>query len=85
MNTINSKDLINKYDEIAQYCKKSKEAAYIDVNGNHDLVMMDIDVYNQLNEKLNLLTKLLEAENDIDIGAVKEICFTFEDLRNKLK
>lgn len=49
------------YEEISQLCKKEKEPVFLTKAGHGDLVVMDIDVYDQRERRLELREKLLEV------------------------
>ena len=54
-----SSDLRNKYSEISQFCHEHKEPVYITKNGQGDLAVMSIEVYERLVGRFELY-KLLD-------------------------
>lgn len=85
MSTIRpSSELRNKYNEMASFCRKTKEPVYITVNGRGDTVLLNNEVFDQLIAELNLLKMLAESEADIRDGKVAPIKQTFDDIRKKL-
>lgn len=50
------------YNEIANLCKETQEPVFLTRNGEGDLVVMDIAVYNQREKQLELREKLVEVE-----------------------
>lgn len=56
-----STSLRNEYNEISSYCKEKEQPVYITKNGEGDLVVMSIDLYNSREEQLEIREKLLEA------------------------
>lgn len=44
-------ELRTNYKEISNYCHESKEPVYITKNGHGDLVVLDIDIYEELINK----------------------------------
>ena len=86
MNNIRpSSDLINKYSEISNLCKESKEAVYITVNGRGDTVLLGYENYLKIQAELELLKNLAEAEEDVRLGRVANAKESFDELRNKLE
>ena len=60
-----SSDLRNKYKEISSICKEKKKPVFITVNGRGDTVLLDIEVYEKMQEELEMYKILAEAEEDI--------------------
>lgn len=52
------------YNDIAQLCKDSGEPVYLTKNGEGDLVVMDIEAFEQREKMLDLREKLLLVEED---------------------
>lgn len=50
------------YTEIANLCKETGEPVFLTKNGEGDLVVMDITVYDQREKQLELREKLVEIE-----------------------
>lgn len=50
------------YTEIANLCKETGEPVFLTKNGEGDLVVMDIAVYDQREKQLELREKLIEIE-----------------------
>lgn len=50
------------YNEIAKLCKETQEPVFLTRNGEGDLVVMDIAVYDQREKQLELREKLVEVE-----------------------
>ena len=63
-----SSDLRNNYSEISQLCKESGEPVYITVNGKGDLAVMDLQKYDELIFRMEIIEKVLMAEKDFDEG-----------------
>ena len=57
------KDLKNT-SEISELCHKSEEPIYITKNGYGDMVLMNIEFYESLIERINTTILLNEALND---------------------
>ena len=50
------------YTEIANLCKETGEPVFLTKNGEGDLVVMDIAVYDQREKQLELREKLVERQ-----------------------
>lgn len=57
------------YNEIADLCKATGEPVYLTKNGEGDLVVMDIDSFDQKTKRLELREKLLEIAEQRSRGA----------------
>lgn len=55
-------DLRNNFNQIAELCHNEKEPVFITKNGEGDLVVMSIALYEQQQALLDLYQKLGEAE-----------------------
>lgn len=64
MNIRPSAAIRQKYNEIAEMCKKTKEPVFLTKNGEGDLVVMDIETYNRREKMLKLREELLSVEED---------------------
>lgn len=83
MPTIRSiSDLRNRADEISRICHATAEPVFITKNGREDLVVMSQAAYEQDQARLELYSKLdeAEAESEAGRGAVAH-----EDLMARLK
>jgi prevent-host-death family protein len=79
-----SAELRNKYNEISNLCKETREPVYITVNGHGDTVILSLEQFNQMQAELELLKMLAESEEDVRNGRVSSIENTFNDIRRKL-
>ena len=80
-----SAELRNKYNEISNLCKETREAVYITVNGHGDTVILSLEQFNQMQAELELLKMLSESEDDVRNNRVKPVNDTFNDIRKKLE
>ncbi|MBQ7641307.1 MAG: type II toxin-antitoxin system Phd/YefM family antitoxin [Acholeplasmatales bacterium] len=80
-----SAELRNKYNEISNLCKETREPVYITVNGHGDTVILSLEQFNQMQAELELLKMLAESEEDVRNGRVSPIENTFNDIRKKLE
>ena len=53
-----SADLRNKYNEISTFCREYNEPVFITKNGEGDLAVMSIDVYEELTNRYKLYEAL---------------------------
>lgn len=84
MNIRPSAELRNKYNEISNFCRETKEPIYITVNGRGDTVVMNITEFENMKAELELLRSLSEAEDDVANDRVSSIEDTFTDIRLNL-
>ena len=76
-----SADLRNKYNEISQFCRDSKEPVFITKNGHGDLAVMSIELYRRLTGRAELYRLIDEGLDDIKNGRVEP----FEDVMRELR
>lgn len=57
------------YNEISELCKSTGEPVYLTKNGEGDLVVMDIQAFNQREKMLALQEQLLNIERERINGA----------------
>ena len=79
-----SAELRNKYNEISNLCKETREPIYITVNGHGDTVILSLEQFNQMQAELELLKTLAESEEDVRNGRVAPVEGLFNDIRKKL-
>ncbi|MBE6031224.1 MAG: type II toxin-antitoxin system Phd/YefM family antitoxin [Clostridiales bacterium] len=69
--------------EISEMCRVSNEPIYITKNGYGDMVIMNIEVYNQI-KTFNEIYKNIEiSEKQIAEGRVKDAMESLNSLRSK--
>ncbi|MHB8063552.1 MAG: type II toxin-antitoxin system Phd/YefM family antitoxin [Ruminiclostridium sp.] len=61
-------DLRNNSNEISEFCRTVREPVFITKNGVGDMVVMNIEVYENQQAQLELYSKLAEAEAEILSG-----------------
>ena len=64
----NSADLQNNLNEIREFCQNYREPIFLTNNGQGELAVMSIDVYEELNGKLELYQVILKGLNQIKNG-----------------
>ena len=62
MNIRPSAAIRQNYNEIADMCRKTEEPVFLTKNGEGDLVVMDIAVYDRREKQLELRERLVEVE-----------------------
>ena len=62
-------DLRNSSNEISEFCRTTRDPVFITKNGIGDMVVMSIEAYEQQQARLELYSKLGEAEAEIASGA----------------
>lgn len=70
------------YNSISKLAKETKQPIFLTKNGEGDLVVMDIDVYDQRVRQLELREKLVEIEEKRKAG-VKD--FSAREVSRELK
>ncbi len=80
-----SADLRNHYNEIAEGCRKNREAVFITKNGREDTVLIGSVDYRRMKAELELMKLLAESDEDIREGRVAPLAGTFDEMREALK
>ncbi|MCL2248175.1 MAG: type II toxin-antitoxin system prevent-host-death family antitoxin [Oscillospiraceae bacterium] len=80
-----STDLRNNYNDISTFCHKHQEPVFITKNGQGDLAVMSIDLYEVLNGKLELYQQLAEGRAAINEGRKRPLDEAMQDLRKQAK
>jgi PHD/YefM family antitoxin component YafN of YafNO toxin-antitoxin module len=83
-----SSDLRNSYNEISDYCHENNQPVFLTKNGEGDLAVMSIDLFNELAARCFLYAELEKAEDDFkhDRTVSEEDFFTFlHDTKERYK
>ena len=75
-------DLRNNFNQISEICHKEQEPVFITKNGEGDMVVMSLALYEQQQAQLELYQKLSEAEAQSLAGLPT---ISHKDLMKKLK
>jgi prevent-host-death family protein len=75
-------DLRNNFTSISFECHENGEPVYLTKNGKGDLVVMSIDEFEKLQGKLELYSKLSEAETLANSG---DEGISHKEMMNKLR
>ena len=76
------KDLKNT-SEISVICHKSEEPIYITKNGYGDMVIMSMEVYQSIMQKVEVYKDVEVSELQIEAGQVREARAALADMREK--
>jgi PHD/YefM family antitoxin component YafN of YafNO toxin-antitoxin module len=79
-----STDLRNNYNEISTFCHTYPETVFITKNGQGDLAVMSIDVYESLVARQQLSALLDEGIRDIREGRHQPYQEAIRELRTEL-
>jgi len=80
-----STDLRNNYNDISTFCHQNREPVFITKNGQGDLAVMSIDLYEMLNHKLELYRLLSEGRTAVGEGRKRPLDEAIHDLRESVK
>jgi PHD/YefM family antitoxin component YafN of YafNO toxin-antitoxin module len=78
----NSADLLNSFNEIREFCQNYKEPIFLTNNGQGELAVMSIDVYEELVGKIQLYHALQMGLDQINNGEIIEEEEMMETLNN---
>jgi len=78
----NSVDLLNNFNEIREFCQNYKEPIFLTNNGQGELAVMSIDVYEELVGKIELYHALQMGLDQINNGEIIEEEEMMETLNN---
>lgn len=78
-----SAELRNKYKEISDFCRDTREPVYITVNGRGDTVILNIEEYNLMIKKMELLQMIVDAEADVKSGRTMPADDVMQSLKQK--
>ena len=77
-----STSLRNQYNEISNKCKQVAEPIFVTKNGEGDMVIMSLELYERERELLKLKERLLDIEIEQKSGAKY---YSLEELNNALR
>ena len=75
-------DMRNKFNAVSEICHKEQEPIFLTKNGQGDLVVMSIELYERQQALLELYEKLGEAESE---SKENETAIAHRDLMMKLR
>ena len=77
------KDLKNT-SEISDLCHKTDEPVYVTKNGYGDMVIMSMEKFENVSERLKMSQSLMTSEQQIKEGRVKDARESFASVREKI-
>ena len=80
-----SRELIENYDEIAELCRTSSKPVFLTRDGKNDMVIMDIETYDQREDDLALGESILQAEIELRSGAGLTLDELAASMRNAIE
>jgi prevent-host-death family protein len=83
-NIKSSTDLRNHYNEISAFCHKSQEPVFITKNGQGDLAVMSIEIFDALSGKLELYRLLDEGRAAAKEGRKRPLADVMRDLKQNI-
>ena len=79
-----STELRNNYNEISTFCHESREPVFITKNGKGDLAVMSIEVFDQLNSRLELYRMLDEGRAAVKAGKKRHLSDVMKDIKQEI-
>lgn len=79
-----STDLRNSYNEISSFCHENGEPVFITKNGQGDLAVMSVELYEMLSGKLELYRLLDEGRTAVKEGKTRPLADVMKDLRQEI-
>ena len=83
-NIKSSTELRNKYNEISKFCHENREPVFITKNGQGDLAVMSIEIFEQLNGKLELYRLLDEGRTAVKDGRKRPLAEVMHDIKQEI-
>ncbi|MCL2081763.1 MAG: type II toxin-antitoxin system Phd/YefM family antitoxin [Oscillospiraceae bacterium] len=72
------------YNDISSFCNDNREPMFITKNGQGDLAVMSIEMYENLNGKQELYRLLDEGMADIQAGRVRHYNEVFDEIEQEI-
>lgn len=83
-NIRSSTSLRNNYNDISSFCRENREPVFITKNGQGDLAVMSIEMYEILNGKLELYKLLDEGRAASKAGKLRPYEDVFNDIEQDI-
>ena len=83
-NIRSSTSLRNNYNEISAFCHENREPVFITKNGQGDLAVMSIDLYEMLSGRLELYRLLDEGRMAAEAERVRPLEDVFDDIEREI-
>jgi len=79
-----STELRNNYNEISTFCHESREPVFITKNGQGDLAVMSIEVFDQFNSRFELYRMLDEGRAAVKAGRKRPLSDVMRDIKQEI-
>jgi len=79
-----STDLRNNYNEISSFCNKNQEPVFITKNGQGDLAVMSVEMYDRLSGKAELYQMLDQGRAAVLEGRTRPLSEVMQDLKTRI-
>ena len=76
------KELKNTSD-VSELCHKTEEPIYVTKNGYGDMVIMSMETFENMSDRLKMYQSLMTSEEQIKEGKTKEARKALEELKDK--
>ncbi len=83
-NIQSSTKLRNNYNDISTFCHENREPVFITKNGQGDLAVMSMEMYEVLNGKLELYRLLDEGRAAVKAGKIRPYEDVFNDIEREI-
>jgi PHD/YefM family antitoxin component YafN of YafNO toxin-antitoxin module len=77
--------LRNNYNDISRFYHESREPVFITKNGQGDLAVMSMEIYEMLNGKLELYRLLDEGKKAVTEGRKRPLQDVMQDIRREIR
>ncbi|MCL1788154.1 MAG: type II toxin-antitoxin system prevent-host-death family antitoxin [Defluviitaleaceae bacterium] len=72
------------YNDLSAFCHQNREPVFITKNGQGDLAVMSIELYETMQGKLELYRLLSESRADVNAGRKRPLADVMQDLRQQV-
>ena len=79
-----STDLRNSYNEISTFCNERQEPVFITKNGQGDLAVMSMDMYDKLSGKAELYQLLEQGRTAVLEGRTRPLADVLKSLKTRI-
>lgn len=69
--------------EVSELCHKTNEPVYVTKNGYGDMVIMSMETFESISERLKMYQSLVISEQQIEEGKVKDTRESLTSIREK--
>ena len=84
-NIQSSTSLRNNYNDISTFCHENREPVFITKNGQGDLAVMSIELYETLSGRLELYHLLDEGRTAAQEGRLRSFEDAFDDIEQEIQ